>query len=156
MLSTASMAKLKEGYKRDALHQNHEIYFSHLHIFSKGVFKERYHVTLTVENEHIDCLYFNHQSLPQDHLMRRWLLSLISKDVNVPARFICKRQNENERKEPCKLVHLLAVYGTLYLLCTLPTVSTSAMSSDDNSISLKFSMMRDGVTDLGMTLCPPT
>jgi len=54
---------------------------------------------------------------------------------------------------------VFAVKGTLYRLlpsCSSENFLIALRSSSSSSISLKFSAIREGVTDLGMTEWPPT
>jgi hypothetical protein len=46
--------------------------------------------------------------------------------------------------------------GTLKRLFSFPRASIAAISSAESSTSVKFSTIREAVTDLGMTLWPPT
>ena len=85
------------------------------------------------------------------------LLLRLVEDVDVPARVICYKSSVSL----CMLLHadkghLQVPYGRLKRFGFLPNESILAISAGRSSTSWKFCAIRAGVTDLGMTLWPPT
>lgn len=89
-------------------------------------------------------------------LVASMLLLGLTEDVDVPTRLVCMVLGPSKRWLITGLQNVLAVRGILKRLRSLPRALTFWTSSGVSSTSLKLSRMRDGVTDLGMTLWPPT
>lgn len=91
----------------------------------------------------------------KNDLVRRLLLDLVIEDVDIPGRRVCVRSVQNGKASMVQHENLQR-RGMLYRTGFSPILLTAAKSSSESLISWKLAAMREGVTDLGITLWPPT